>query len=103
LVRQEVFRRLQQEVPYSTAVQVERVEAKRKLQVVAARILVERESQKGILIGKKGQMLKAIGQQARRRMEGLLGTRVYLELRVAVLEDWSRNPRHLAELGYPEA
>lgn len=102
LVRQEVFRRLQQEVPYSTAVRVEHVEAKGKLHIVTARILVERESQKGILIGKGGRMLKAIGQQARRRMEGLLGTRVYLDLTVAVLQDWSRNPRQLAELGYPE-
>ncbi len=102
LVRQEVFRRLQQEVPYSTAVRIEQVERKGKLHVIHARILVERESQKGILIGKGGRMLKSIGQQARRRMEGLLGTRVFLELTVAVLADWSRNPRHLAELGYPE-
>ena len=102
LVRQEVFRRLQEELPYSTAVRVEHVEAKGKLHVVYARVLVERESQKGIVIGKGGRTLKAIGQGARRRMEGLLGTRVYLDLAVAVLENWSRNPRHLQDLGYPE-
>jgi GTP-binding protein Era len=102
LVRQEVFRRLQDELPYSTAVRVEHVQAKSKLHVVYARVLVERESQKGIVIGKGGRTLKAIGQGARRRMEGVLGTRVYLDLAVAVLENWSRNPRHLQELGYPE-
>jgi GTPase len=102
LVRQEVFRRLEEELPYSTAVTVEHMEAKGKLTVVHARILVERDSQKGIVIGKGGRMLKTIGQGARRRMEGVLGTRVYLELTVAVLADWSRNPRHLTALGYPE-
>jgi len=102
LVRQEVFRRLQQEVPYSTAVRVERSEVKGKLHVVEARILVERESQKGILIGKGGRMLKLIGEHARRRMEGLLGTRVFLGLTVGVLADWSRSARRLTELGYPE-
>jgi GTP-binding protein Era len=102
LVRQEAFRKLEQELPYSIAVRVEHVEAKKNLHVVTARILVERESQKGIVIGKGGRMLKQIGQHARRRMEGLLGTRVFLELDVAVLADWSRDPRRLTELGYPE-
>jgi GTPase len=102
LVRQEAFRRLEEELPYSTAVRLEHMEAKGNLHVVYARLLVERESQKGIVIGKGGRMLKAIGQGARRRMEVVLGTRVYLELTVAVLENWSRNPRHLRELGYPE-
>jgi GTP-binding protein Era len=103
LVRQEVFRRTEQEIPYSTAVQVQRIEPRDGLHVIHARIVVERESQKGVVIGKGARMLRAIGRAARRPMEGLLGTRVYLDLRVEVLPDWSRDARRLEELGYPEA
>lgn len=103
LVRQEVFRRTEQEIPYRTAVQVREIEPRAGLHVIHARILVERESQKGIVIGKGARMLRAIGQAARRHMEGLLGTRVFLDLRVEVLPDWSRDTRRLEELGYPEA
>lgn len=102
LVRQAVFRNTGQEIPYSTAVRIERIEQRKDLLVVEGRIFVERESQKGILIGKGGSALKRIGRQARIRIEALLGTRVYLGLHVAVLKDWSRDPRRLDELGYPE-
>jgi GTP-binding protein Era len=70
--------------------------------VIHARIVVERDSQKGILIGKGGKMLRAIGSAARKRMEALLGVQVYLDLQVEVMADWSRDARRLAELGYPE-
>ena len=103
LVRQEVFRRTHQEVPYATAVEVESMVEEDDRLVIHARIMVERDSQKGIIIGKGGQMLKQIGQQARKKMETLLGMKVRLDLHVAVLKDWSLNPRHLARLGYPEA
>ncbi len=103
LVRQEIFRRTSQEVPYSCAVRVESMGEKKKLLTIHARIFVERDSQKGILIGKGGKMLKAIGQAARLKIEALFGMRVFLGLQVGVLKDWSANPRHLAELGYPEA
>lgn len=103
LVRQEIFRRTHQEVPYRTAVRVERLTERKGTLVAEARIVVERDSQKGILIGKGGKMLKAIGSSARRKIEALLGTPLYLDLHVAVLEGWSDNPRRLAELGYPEA
>ncbi|MBI4082849.1 MAG: GTPase Era [Candidatus Lambdaproteobacteria bacterium] len=102
LIRQEVFRRTEQELPYATAVRIEAIRERPQLLMIEARILCERESQKGILIGRGGRMLKAIGQHARRRIEALLGTSVYLELRVAVLKDWSSDPRRLTELGYPE-
>ncbi|HEX7927260.1 MAG TPA: GTPase Era [bacterium] len=102
LVRQEVFQRTDQEIPYSTAVQVQHLEVKEGVTVIHARIVVERDSQKGIVIGKGGKMLKGIGQAARRRMETLLGTRVFLDLQVEVLPDWSRDARRLEELGYPE-
>ena len=102
LVRQEIFRRTHQEVPYSTAVRVEGMEESDGLLTIHADILVEWDSQKGILIGKQGRKLKAIGQAARRNIEALFGSRVYLALRVVVLKDWSRDPRRLEELGYPK-
>jgi GTP-binding protein Era len=105
LVREQVFRLTGQEIPYATAVEVERFEEEardgpRPRVRVFARILVERDSQKGILIGKGGSMLKRIGTQARKQMEGLLGAAVRLELHVAVRDGWSRDPRALKELGY---
>ena len=103
LVRQELFRRTHQEVPYKSAVRVEHLEDKPGRLVIDARIFVERDSQKGIVIGKGGRMLKAIGTGARAKIEALLGVRVYLGLRVSVLAGWSENPRTLAELGYPES
>lgn len=101
-VRQEIFHRTGQEVPYKTAVRVERmVEVPSKL-VVEASIFVERDSQKGILIGKGGRMLKSIGSAARKKLERLFGVPIYLELHVRVLKRWSENPRYLEELGYPK-
>lgn len=102
LVRQEVFRRAREEVPYGTAVRVERMEDKAKTLLIYARIYVERDSQKGIIIGKQGRMLKAIGQSAREKVERLFGVKVYLDLRVSVMDRWSENPRRLADLGYPD-
>ena len=102
LIRQEVFRRTRQEVPYSTAVRVTSMEDKKELLSIQAEVIVEWDSQKGILIGKGGRMLKAIGSAARRKIESLLGVHVYLGLHVRVIKDWSGNPRHLADLGYPE-
>lgn len=102
LVRQALFQRMEEEIPYSSAVRLESIEEADGLHRIHATILVERESQKGMVIGKKGAMLGAIGRDARRRLEALFGTRVFLKLHVTVLKDWSRNPRHLSELGYPE-
>ncbi len=102
LVRQEVIRRTHQELPYKTAVRVERMEETPRRLVIVASIFVERDSQKGIVIGKGGRMLKAIGTAARKLIERLLGQPVYLELEVRVLERWSEDPRHLDALGYPE-
>ena len=102
LVRQEVFRRTHQEVPYSTAVRVESMRQGDSLLTIHADIVVESDSQKGILIGKQGRMLKGIGKAARRNIEALFGSQVYLALHVVVLKDWSRDPRRLEELGYPK-
>ncbi len=105
LIREQIFRLTEEEIPYATAVEIEKFdESQRELEhrpevEIYARILVERDSQKGILIGKKGVMLKQIGTRARADIEGLLGCHVFLHLHVAVEKDWSRDPRHLRRLG----
>ena len=99
LVREQLFRHLQQELPYSVAVQVESFEETPKLLHIVANIIVERESQKGILIGHKGQQLKKIGTAARQRIETLLGHSVYLSLQVQVLKQWSRHEHYLQAFG----
>jgi GTP-binding protein Era len=103
LIREKCYQRLRDEVPYGIAVVVETWEEDEKGKVtIDAVIWVERNSQKGIVIGKKGHMLKEIGTRAREDLERLLGTRVRLNLWVKVNSDWSHNPRILRELGYTE-
>ncbi|MBI2355440.1 MAG: GTPase Era [Deltaproteobacteria bacterium] len=101
LVREKVFRLTGEEVPYATAVVVDSFkERENGVIAIAATILVEREGQKGIVIGRKGAMLKRIGQAARQDIERLLGTRVFLELYVKVQERWTERTAVLRELGY---
>jgi GTPase len=101
IVREKVFRLTRDEIPYSVAVEVESfTERENGTIAIAAVVTVERDSQKGIIIGKKGEMLKTIGREARLEIEGLLGTKVYLELFVRVRKDWTENQRMLKEFGY---
>lgn len=101
MIREKVFRLTRDEVPYSTAVVVESfVERENGVIAISAAIMLERETQKGIIIGNKGEMLKKIGTQARQDIERLLDTRIYLELFVKVVENWSERPSKLRELGY---
>jgi GTP-binding protein Era len=102
LLREQVLRLTHEEVPYAVAVQVEAVRprAGQDLTDVEATIYVEKPSQKAIVIGQGGQMLKAIGSRARPEIEELLGTRVYLQLWVKVLVAWRREPGTLRRLGY---
>jgi GTP-binding protein Era len=104
LIREKVFRLTSQEVPYGVAVTVELFKERedKPLTHIQATIHVERDSQKGILIGKKGQMLKTIGQQAREDMEVLLDNKVFLELWVRVEKDWSKDTKFLRKFGYEE-
>ncbi len=105
-VREAVIRHTRQEVPYATAVQVllfdesEREGRKEGLVRIEANVVVERDSQKAIVIGKGGSMLKKIGADARKRLERLLGARVWLGLHVRVEKDWTRTPKGLRKLGY---
>ncbi len=102
IIREKVFLLTHDEVPYATAVQVESFKERPdgSLIAISATINVERDSQKGIIIGKRGTMLKRIGTAARREIEALLGTQVFLELFVKVRRDWSENPKMLKEMGY---
>lgn len=101
MIREKVFRMTRDEVPYSTAVVVESfIERENGVIAISAAIMLERDTQKGIIIGKRGEMLKKIGSQARQDIERLLDTRVFLELFVKVVENWSERPSKLRELGY---
>jgi GTP-binding protein Era len=103
LIREKAFLLLHQELPYSTAVTIANVEDKDNgVTVISATINVERDSQKGIVIGKGGAMLKKIGTQAREELERRLDTRVYLDLHVKVKEKWTYDTGALHEFGYAD-
>ncbi|WP_019024976.1 MULTISPECIES: GTPase Era [unclassified Thioalkalivibrio] len=102
MIRESLLESLGQEVPYSVAVRVEQWADEPRTTHIDAVIMVERDSQKGIVIGKGGQRLKRIGQAARLQLEELLGRKVMLRLTVRVEADWTRNPRALRELGIEE-
>jgi len=101
LVREKVFLLTREEIPYGVAVTIDEfIEKEEKnLIVISATIHTERDSHKGILIGKRGAMLKEIGKQAREELEALLGCRIFLELFVRVDPNWTQNPHLLIEMG----
>ncbi len=98
LVREQLMTYLHQELPYSTAVEVEKFEEAKVIEIRAV-IWVSRDSQKGIIIGRKGEMLKRIGSSARVALEEFLGNKVMLKLWVRVEENWENSPKHLRSLG----
>jgi GTP-binding protein Era len=101
IIREKALLLLQDEVPHSLAVEVDEfVERSEKLTYISAVLYVERESQKPIVLGKGGSMIKRIGQMARPEIEELVGTKVYLELWVKVWERWRRRQNLLKQLGY---
>jgi len=102
IIREKIYLHTRQELPYSSAVTVDRMEEdlEKNLTFITARIHVESDSQKGILIGKGGKMIKSIGQAARKELERLFATRIYLDLTVRVTKGWSKDPRALRRLGY---
>ena len=102
MVREKVFRLTHDEIPYSVAVVVDSFKEREdgSLISISATINVERDSQKGIIIGRKGEMLKRIGSQARLDIERLVGTKVFLELFVRVSRQWTEDKRMLREFGY---
>jgi GTP-binding protein Era len=100
IVREKALAVTRQEVPHSIAVMVEELEEGEGLTKVHASLIVERDSQKGIVIGKGGETLKTIGTRAREEMELVLGRKVFLDLRVKVLKEWQRDPKALQRLGF---
>lgn len=100
LIREKFLDRLREELPHSLHVRLRELEEAEDLLRIEADVLVERESQKGIVIGRGGSMLEEAGSAARRELESLLGARVHLALRVKVEPDWQRRPAALDRLGY---
>ncbi len=101
LIREQVLTHLRQEVPHSVAVVVQEFkERSEDLTYVSANVFVERDTQKGIILGRGGRMIKRVGQDARREIEALLGTKVYLELWVKVKKKWRKDEQELRRLGY---
>ncbi len=106
LIREAVLERVRDELPHSITVVVEEMglredrPADKPLLDIYASMIVERDSQKGIIIGHQGARLRDLGAAARAQIETMLGTPVYLDLRVKVLKDWQRDPKHLKRLGF---
>lgn len=100
LIREQILLLTREEVPHSVAIAIERIEEQATITRIMAAICVERTSQKGILIGKQGAMLKAIGSAARQQIQKLILGKVYLELFVKVQPKWRESRLQLAELGY---
>ena len=102
LIREKALELTRDEVPHSVAVLVEDIKARPQGDIVdvEAVIYVERESQKGIIVGKGGRMIKEIGTRARQDIEPLIGNKVFLDLRVKVEKDWSKNPEFIKRLDY---
>ena len=101
LIREACLIKLRDEVPHSLAVRIDEFkERENGMAYIAATLLVERDSQKGIVIGEGGRMLKAIGSAARKEIEEMGGRKVFLELRVKVSKDWRDDPYMLKQLGY---
>lgn len=100
MIREKVIEATEDEVPYATAVEIDEFVEQGKLAKIKASIVVERETQKGILIGKHGERLKSIGTQARLDMEKVFGMKVFLELWVKVRNAWREDEQTLVELGY---
>ena len=102
MIREKAFRMTGQEIPYAVAVTIDAFEEKKsgRLTAIEATIHVERESQKGVIIGNKGSKLKQIGEAARKEIERMLATKVYLKLFVRVQKNWTRDTKALGRFGY---
>ncbi len=100
LIREAIFEKLSDEIPYESDVVIEKIEEKEHLDKVYATIIVEKETQKRMIIGKDAQSIKRVGIYARRLMEEFSGKKIYLELYVKVQKGWSKNKIFLQDLGY---
>lgn len=102
MIREKVFNLTEEEVPHSVACNIEKIEKGKNSYNILANIIVDRDSLKKIIIGKKGSMIKEIGTLARRDIENLLGKKVYLDLMVKTIKKWRDKDKYLSEFGYNE-
>ena len=100
MIREPFFQSMGEEIPYSIAVEVVAFKEDERLIRIEALVYVERESQKGMVIGKGGQVIKRIGVIARKNMEAYFQKKIFLDLKVKVLKNWSKDERSLRKLGY---
>ena len=100
IIREKLIHATEQELPYTTTIEIEDIKQDEKRTEIGAIIWVERQGQKAIIIGKKGEKLKKVGIQARREIEKLSGTKVFLRLWVKVKDNWTDDDRALKSLGY---
>lgn len=103
IIREKIFLCYREEIPYSTEVVIDEFKDKNDITVIRATILVERTSQKGIIIGHQGKALKKVGTESRKDLEAFLGRKVFLETHVKVAEDWRNDQKWLNRLGYGES
>jgi GTP-binding protein Era len=100
MIREKALHVTRQELPHSITVTLDEMDRGDGLTKIYASLIVERDSQKGIVIGKGGQTLRTIGSRAREEMELVLGTKVFLDLRVKVVKEWQKDPKALEKLGF---
>ena len=100
IIREKIFKIYSQEIPYATEVNTESFKIKNKILKISSLIIVERDSQKGIIIGSKGASIKQIGIEARKDLESFFKKKVFLELNVKVVKDWRKDSNQLKKLGY---
>ena len=99
-IREQLFLKLGEELPYSCAIGIDKFDESSDPVRIEATIYVERESQKGMVIGAGGAKIKDIGMHARHQIDKVLGTKVFLGLQVKVLKEWSKDPERMKQLGY---
>jgi GTP-binding protein Era len=99
-IREAIFENISDEIPYESDVLIDKIEEAKNLDKIYATIIIEKDSQKGIIIGKGGEAIKRIGKSAREKIEKLSGKKAYLELQVSVKKGWSKDKAFLEEIGY---
>ncbi|QIK57650.1 GTPase Era [Erysipelothrix sp. HDW6A] len=102
IIREKILELTEEEIPHSVAIAIERIVKKKDTTIIDAVILVDRDSQKGMVIGKQGRMIKAIGEKAREELETIIGGKVFLETYVRVEKNWRNRAKMLNQLGYVE-
>jgi GTP-binding protein Era len=100
LIREAIFEKLSDEIPYESDVIIEQIEEKPNVDVVRASIIVEKDTQKRMIIGKNAQSIKRVGKYAREQMQDFSGKKIFLDLNVSVKKGWSKNKKFLEDLGY---